>query len=65
MKVNEMLGLPHSVHLHCNNLGNPGNYKTTLASMELANQVKASKDRQVLHVTHLLFNSMVALTGEI
>lgn len=58
MKVNEMLGLPHSVHLHCNNLGKPGNYKTTLASMELANQVKASRDRQALHVTHLLFNSM-------
>jgi formylmethanofuran dehydrogenase subunit A len=56
MKVNEMLGLPHSVHLHCNNLGKPGNYKTTLASMELANQVKASMDRQVLHVTHLTFN---------
>jgi formylmethanofuran dehydrogenase subunit A len=57
MKVNEMLGLPHSVHLHCNNLGKPGNYKTTLASMELANQVKASKDRQVLHVTHVTFNA--------
>ncbi len=58
MKVNEMLGLPHSVHLHCNNLGKPGNYKTTLASMELAKQVKPSKDRQVLHVTHLTFNAM-------
>ncbi len=57
MKVNEMLGLPHSVHLHCNNLGKPGNYKTTLASMELAKQVKPSKDRQVMHVTHLTFNS--------
>ncbi|MDO8724584.1 MAG: formylmethanofuran dehydrogenase subunit A [Candidatus Methanoperedens sp.] len=57
MKANEMLGLPHSVHLHCNNLGKPGNYKTTLASMELANQVKASKDRQVLHVTHATFNA--------
>jgi len=57
MKVNEMLGLPHSVHLHCNNLGKPGNIKTTLASMELANQVKASKDRQVLHVTHVTFNA--------
>ena len=56
MKVNEMLGLPHSVHLHCNNLGKPGNYKTTLASMELAKQVKASRDRQVMHVTHLTFN---------
>src|SRR3989337_793366 len=58
MKVNEMLGLPHSVHLHCNNLGKPGNYTTTLASMELANQVKPLKDRQVLHVTHIAFNAM-------
>ncbi len=57
MKANEMLGLPHSVHLHCNNLGKPGNYKTTLASMELAKQVKPSKERQVLHVTHLTFNA--------
>jgi len=58
MKANEMLGLPHSVHLHCNNLGKPGNYKTTLASMELAKQVKPSRDRQVLHVTHITFNAM-------
>ncbi len=57
MKVNEMLGLPHSVHLHCNNLGKPGNYRTTLESMELAKQVKPSKDRQVLHVTHIAFNA--------
>ena len=58
MKVNEMLGLPHSLHLHCNNLGIPGNYKTTLATMELAKQVKPSKDRQVMHVTHIAFNAM-------
>jgi formylmethanofuran dehydrogenase subunit A len=58
MKANEMLGLPHSVHLHCNNLGNPGNYTTTLASMELAKQVKSSRNRQVLHVTHVLFNAL-------
>ncbi len=58
MKANEMLGLPHSVHLHCNNLGKPGNYQTTLASMELAKQVKPAKDRQVLHVTHITFNAM-------
>ncbi len=25
IETNEHLGLPHSVHLHCNNLGNPGN----------------------------------------
>jgi formylmethanofuran dehydrogenase subunit A len=58
MKVNEMLGLPHSLHLHCNNLGKPGNYKTTLATLELAKQVKPSKDRQVMHVTHIAFNAM-------
>jgi formylmethanofuran dehydrogenase subunit A len=57
MKVNEMLELPHSVHLHCNNLGKPGNYQTTLGSMELAKLVKPGKDRQVLHVTHLAFNA--------
>lgn len=57
MRVNEALGLPHSVHLHCNNLGKPGNYTTTLASMELAKQVKPSKQRQVLHVTHVTFNA--------
>ncbi len=57
MKANEMLGLPHSVHLHCNNLGKPGNYKTTLESMELAKQVKPSRERQVLHVTHITFNA--------
>ncbi len=58
MKVNEMLGLPHSLHLHCNNLGRPGNYTTTLATLELAKQVKPSKDRQVMHVTHIAFNAM-------
>ena len=28
------LGLPHPVHIHCNNLGLPGNWRTTLATME-------------------------------
>src|SRR4029077_15918986 len=28
------LGLPHPVHVHCNNLGQPGNYTTTLESMK-------------------------------
>ncbi|MGD0406420.1 MAG: amidohydrolase family protein, partial [Candidatus Bathyarchaeia archaeon] len=28
-KVNKMLNLPHSIHLHTNNLGLPGNYVTT------------------------------------
>lgn len=28
------LGLPHPVHIHCNNLGLPGNWMTTLATMQ-------------------------------
>ena len=33
-KVNKMLNLPHSIHLHTNNLGLPGNYTTTLETMK-------------------------------
>jgi formylmethanofuran dehydrogenase subunit A len=52
----ENLNLSHSVHLHCNNLGTPGNYETTIESMKLAS--KFSNDRrQVLHVTHVQFNA--------
>ena len=29
------LGLPHPMHLHCNNLGTPGNVATTLETMKL------------------------------
>ncbi|MFQ6137382.1 MAG: formylmethanofuran dehydrogenase subunit A [Candidatus Hydrothermarchaeales archaeon] len=57
VEVNEMLGLPHSVHLHPNNLGRPGNYTTTLDSFDAPNGTKASKDRQVLHVAHAQFHS--------
>ena len=33
-KVNAMLNLPHTIHLHTNNLGLPGNYTTTLETMK-------------------------------
>ena len=60
MEANEYLGLPHSIHVHQNNLGNPGNYPDTLESLRLAEGVKA-KNRfgreQVLHSTHLQFHS--------
>jgi formylmethanofuran dehydrogenase subunit A len=44
------LGLPHPVHIHCNNLGLPGNADVTLASM------KALTGRRA-HFTHLQFHS--------
>src|SRR5216110_2158511 len=44
------LGLPHPVHVHCNNLGQPGNVATTLESMRALAGQRA-------HFTHLQFHS--------
>ena len=44
------LGLPHPVHIHCNNLGLPGNAEVTLASMKAVDGRRA-------HFTHLQFHS--------
>jgi formylmethanofuran dehydrogenase subunit A len=57
MKANEILRLPHSVHLHTNNLGKPGNYETTLETLKAVEKISASRDRQVLHVTHMQFSA--------
>jgi formylmethanofuran dehydrogenase subunit A len=60
MKTNEYLGLPHSMHVHQNSLGNPGNYTVTLDSLKLAEGIKANNKfgrETVLHSTHLQFHS--------
>ena len=44
------LGLPHPVHVHCNNLGIPGNWETTLATMQ-------ALDGRRAHLTHIQFHS--------
>jgi len=44
------LRLPHSVHIHCNNLGLPGNWRTTLQSMEALEGARG-------HLTHIQFHS--------
>ncbi len=44
------LGLPHAVHIHCNQLGVPGNWTTTLETM------KALEGRRG-HFTHIQFHS--------
>jgi formylmethanofuran dehydrogenase subunit A len=43
------LRLPHPVHIHCNNLGQPGNSATTLATMDALSGRRA-------HFTHLQFH---------
>ena len=44
------LGLPHPVHIHCNNLGVPGNWETTLETMKALEGHRG-------HLTHIQFHS--------
>ncbi|MGH7498384.1 MAG: formylmethanofuran dehydrogenase subunit A [Gemmatimonadales bacterium] len=53
----DALGLPHPVHIHCNNLGIPGNAATTLASMQALSGRRA-------HFTHLQFHCYGGESGE-
>lgn len=52
------LGLPHPAHIHCNNLGIAGNWKTTLETM------RAAEGRRV-HITHIQFHSYGGKAGEL
>jgi formylmethanofuran dehydrogenase subunit A len=49
-KIIDDLGLPHPLHIHCNNLGVPGNFNTTLETMKLLEGQRA-------HIAHLQFHS--------
>jgi len=52
-KVNVMLKLPHSIHVHPNNLGKPGNYETTIETMDCLRDLGSGKP--ILHMTHIQF----------
>ena len=58
-KANEMLGLPHSIHVHPNDLGHPGNSKTTVETIDCMKDIeKNSRVRdQTMHLTHAQFHS--------
>jgi formylmethanofuran dehydrogenase subunit A len=51
------LQLPHPVHIHCNNLGMPGNWTTTLETMR-------SLEGHRGHLTHIQFHSYGGGEGE-
>jgi formylmethanofuran dehydrogenase subunit A len=53
-KVNTLLNLPHTIHLHTNNLGKPGNYVTALETMKCVEDL-AREDKPVIHITHIQF----------
>ncbi len=44
------LQLPHALHIHCNNLGLPGNWTTTLQTMQSLEGLRG-------HVSHIQFHS--------
>ena len=59
-EANEALNLPTSIHLHCNNLGHPGNYTTTLDTIKLLEGVlpRNAKTRdQVINFAHMQFHA--------
>ncbi|MHA1681774.1 MAG: formylmethanofuran dehydrogenase subunit A [Promethearchaeota archaeon] len=57
-KVNEMLGLPHSIHLHGNNLGHPGNFEITKETLECVRGIEPTGGKDTtLHITHCQFNA--------
>jgi len=53
-KVNKLLNLPHTIHVHTNNLGKPGNYLTALDTMRCVEDL-ASDDKPSIHITHCQF----------
>jgi formylmethanofuran dehydrogenase subunit A len=50
------LGLPHPVHVHCNNLGVAGNYRTTLDTLDTLEGRRA-------HLAHLQFHAYGGQAG--
>jgi formylmethanofuran dehydrogenase subunit A len=49
-QIADALQLPHPVHLHCNNLGVPGNFETTIETMNVLQGHRA-------HLAHLQFHA--------
>jgi formylmethanofuran dehydrogenase subunit A len=49
-RIVDELKLPHPLHLHCNNLGAPGNYTTTLETMKTLEGNRA-------HLAHLQYHA--------
>lgn len=56
-RLTNQLSLPHPVHIHCNNLGMPGNWSTTLESMKALEGHRG-------HMTHIQFHSYGGGDGE-
>jgi formylmethanofuran dehydrogenase subunit A len=56
-RASAAMQLPHPIHIHCNNLGMPGNWETTLKTME-------ALDGHRGHLTHIQFHSYGGGSGD-
>lgn len=55
-RANQLLDMPHTIHVHTNNLGKPGNYATALDTMKCVENLNKG-DRPVIHITHCQFSA--------
>ncbi len=55
-KVNQILHMPHTIHVHTNRLGQPGNYITTIETMRSVEDL-ARGNSPVIHITHCQFSA--------
>ena len=55
-RINILLDLPHTIHVHTNRLGQPGNYATTIETMDCVRDL-AEKDEPIIHITHCQFSA--------
>ncbi len=55
-KVNQILNLPHTIHVHTNRLGQPGNYLTAIETMKCVEDL-ATDNQPVIHITHCQFSA--------
>jgi formylmethanofuran dehydrogenase subunit A len=57
-RANKMLGLPHTIHVHANNLGHPGNFEHTLETFKTMEKIEPVNGNQFnFHLTHCQFNA--------
>ncbi len=56
-EATEKFEMPHSIHVHGNMLGHPGNFETTLATYDLVKGIKPYRNRPTMHATHTQFHS--------
>jgi len=55
-RVNRILNLPHTIHVHTNRLGQPGNYLTTIETMKCVEDL-AQEEKPAIHITHCQFSA--------